>query len=339
MDTVKNTLAGMNRKLDAIQDRFESLEKQPIRTLRQYQREMEAKSKVVVAGGWNADLGELNSVEMLDLSKGTWSYLQPMKEYRASASAFIYDNQIIVSGGWIKSSQPLQTDLMEALQNANRVSPLSTWKRFPAKLSRKLSRFSAVVCKDSLVVIGGYDTSNNKDYSGEISEVSFLHPYAIKMLTKMPRNICWHAVEIFGDKIVIVGGHTTHSIGNVIAYDIANNKCEELAPLPQPVRNMATVKWGDNVVIIGGEGKSSEAINTVMIYNVKTQQCNWLPPMIHKRSGSTASVVDDNIIVVGGEDEKRRILRSVERFSFTSYNWEELPPMREPRRDTTSVAC
>jgi N-acetylneuraminic acid mutarotase len=341
MDIVKTTLSEMNKKLDniqdkfAIQDKFESMEKQQEKLSRhEYE---DTKSKVVVAGGWNRDSSELNSVELLDSSEGTWSYLQPMKECRSSASAFVYNNQIIVSGGWIKSNRrPLQTNSMEALQNANQISPLSTWKKFSAKLSGKLLSFSAVVYNDSLIVVGGYDEGYN---SGSISEVSLVHPYAIKMLTKMPRNICWHAVELFDDKIVIIGGYTTQSINNVLMYDIKKNKCEELAPLPYPVQRMATVKWADNVIVIGGEEKLFVAINTVIIYNIKTQQSHWLPPMIYKRSGCTAAVVDNTIIVMGGEDEKGKILNYVERFSFTHYTWEELPSMHEARRDATSVAC
>jgi N-acetylneuraminic acid mutarotase len=259
-----------------------------------------------------------------------------MKECRSSASAFVYNNQIIVSGGWIKSNQTLQTHSMEALQNANQISPLSTWKTFSAKLSGKLLSFSAVVYNDSLIVVGGCDEGYN---SGNISEVSLVHPYAIKMLIQIPQAIYWHAVELFGDKIVIIGGYTTQTINNVLMYDIKKNKCEELAPLPYPVRHMATVKWADNVIVIGGEEKGFMPINTVIIYNVKTQQSHMLPPMIYKRSGCTAAVVDNTIIVMGGEDDKRNILNSVERFSFTHYTWEELPSMHEARQDAISVAC
>ena len=343
MDTVKTTLAEMNEKLDniqdkfAIQDKFESMEKQQEKLSRhEYE---DTKSKVVVAGGWNRDSCELNSVELFDSSKGTWSYLQQMKECHENASAFVYNNQIIVSGGWIKSNRPLRTNSMEALQNANQISPLSTWKKFPAKLSRKLSGFSAVVYNDSLIVVGGFDEDS---FSANISEMSLVHPYAIKMLTKMPRGISLHAVELFGDTIVIIGGRTTQSINslnNVLMYDIKKNKCEELAPLPYPVQNMATVKWADNVIIIGGEERNCLPLNTVIIYNVKSQQSHWLPPMKYKRLGCTAAVVDNTIIVMGGEDDKRNILNSVERFSFTHYTWEELPSMHEARRGATSVAC
>ena len=341
MDTVKTTLAEMNKKLDdnfkAIQDKFESMEKQQEIKLSRHEFE-DTKFKVVVAGGWNKDSGELNSVELFDSSRGTWSYLQPMKECRENASAFVYNNQIIVSGGWIKSNPPLQTNSMETLQNANQISPLSTWNNFPSKLSGKLSGFSAVVYNDSLIVVGGFDGSS---FSGNISEVSLVHPYAIKMLTQMPRGIYWHAVELFGDTIVIIGGRTTpsiNSLNNVLMYDIKKNTCEELAPLPYPVQNMATVKWADNVIVIGGEERNCLLLNTVIIYNIKTQQSHWLPPMIYKRSACTAAVVDNTIIVMGGEDEKGNILNSVERFSFTHYTWEELPSMHEARRHATSAA-
>jgi N-acetylneuraminic acid mutarotase len=281
---LKTALSEMNKKLDdnfkAIQDKFESMEKQQGIKLSRHEFE-DTKFKVVVAGGDKKDSSELNSVELFDSSTGTWSYLQPMKECRSSASAFVYNNQIIVSGGQVKSKRPPLTNSMEALQNANQISPLSTWNNFPAKLSGKLLSFSAVVYNDSLIVVGGITEDS---YSKIISEVSLVHPYAIKMLTKMPRSMGLHAVELFGDKIVIIGGRKTRCINNVVMYDIKKNKCEELAPLPYPVQNMATVKWADNVIIIGGQERDFMALNTVIIYNVKTQQSYWLPPMIYKRS-------------------------------------------------------
>jgi N-acetylneuraminic acid mutarotase len=119
-----------------------------------------------------------------------------------------------------------------------------------------------VVYNDSLIVVGGITEDS---YSKIISEVSLVHPYTIKMLTKMPRSMGLHAVELFGDKIVIVGGRKTRCINNVVMYDIKKNKCEELAPLPYPVQNMATVKWADNVIIIGGQERDFMALNTVII--------------------------------------------------------------------------
>ena len=85
---------------------------------------------------------------------------------------------------------------------------------------------------------------------------------------------------------------------------------------------MATVKWGENVVIIGGADKDVKALNKVIIYNVKTGNSLMLPPMLHKRYGCTAVVIENIIVVLGGRDEKWNDLKSVEGFSFDRYAWE-----------------
>ena len=46
---------------------------------------------------------------------------------------------------------------------------------------------------------------------------------------------------------------------------------------------MATVKWGQNVVIIGGIHKNAKALKSVINYNAKAGNSHMLPPMLHKR--------------------------------------------------------
>ena len=92
---------------------------------------------------------------------------------------------------------------------------------------------------------------------------------------------------------------------------------------------MVTVKWGENVVIIGGAGKNGKVLNKVIIYNVKTGNSHMLPPMLHKRKGCMAVVIENTIVVLGGQNERMNDLKSVEGFSFDRYTWEELPDMKE----------
>jgi N-acetylneuraminic acid mutarotase len=100
---------------------------------------------------------------------------------------------------------------------------------------------------------------------------------------------------------------------------------------------MATVRWGDNIVVIGGADKHANALDTVIIYNVKTEQGHLLPPMRCKRLGCTAVVVGNNIVVLGGRKEQGRSLKSVEAFNFESYTWQELPEMSQARYLYTAV--
>ena len=107
--------------------------------------------------------------------------------------------------------------------------------------------------------------------------------------------------------------------------------------LPYSVSDTGTVKWGQNVVIIGGADKDGKALNKVIIYNVKTGNSHMLPSMLHKRYGCMAVVIENTIVVMGGRDKRWNTLKSVEGFSFDRYTWEELPDMKENRVWSTAV--
>ena len=99
---------------------------------------------------------------------------------------------------------------------------------------------------------------------------------------------------------------------------------------------MATVRWGDNVVVIGGTDERSNRLNTVIMYNVKTEQSHMLPPMRCKRTSCTAVGVGNNIVVLGGLG-KRGTAKSVESLSLKRNTWQELPEMSQARYWHTAV--
>jgi N-acetylneuraminic acid mutarotase len=156
----------------------------------------------------------------------------------------------------------------------------------------------------------------------------------------MPEPRLEHSTQLFDDNLLIVGGRTTDryqdSLSSVVLYDIKKNECKQLAPLPYEVSEMATVRWGDNIVVIGGADKHSKALDTVIIYNVKTEQSHMLLSMRCKRYGCAAVVIGNNIVVLGGYGEQGR-LKSVEAFNFESYTWQELPEMSQARSLYTAV--
>ena len=176
--------------------------------------------------------------------------------------------------------------------------------------------------------------------SDKIHEVQVVPPYTVKTLSRMPEPRQDHCMEIFDDSLLILGGRKSIScrdnLSSVVLYDINNNVCKQLAPLPYEVSLMATVKWGDNVVVIGGADKRGEPLNTVVMYNVKTEQSHMLPPMRCKRWGCTAVVVGNNIVVLGGYGEQGK-LKSVESFNFERYTWQEIPEMSQTRYWHTAV--
>ena len=287
------------------------------------------RENIIVAGGAGND-----SVEMFNWRQGTWSPLQSMPKEHYGATSFVYNNQVVIAGGGCD-------DMIR--MNVDPHPDLSThWSECPMKLPAKLQYHSSVLYQDKLMVTGGYD-GNTGGTSDKIYEVQVVPPHTVKTLSQMPEPRHYHCTEIFDDSLLILGGATTgfyrDSLNSVVLYDIKKNVCKQLTPLPSEVSDMATVRWGDNVIVIGGLDKHGNPLNTVVMYNVKTQQSHRLPSMRYKRCGCTAVVVGNNIVVLGGVGERWRELKSVEVFNFERNTWQELPEMSRARFDHTAVVA
>ena len=288
------------------------------------------RENIIVAGGHCND-----SVEMFNWRERTWSLLQSMPKKRHGATSFVYNNQVVLAGGFCAGSGYVD-DMIK--MNVDPHPDLSThWSECPVKLPTKMEWHSSVLYSDKLMVTGGYDGNATSD---KIHEVQVVPPYTVKTLSRMSEPRRDHCTEIFDDSLLILGGTTTGShqnnLSSVILYDMKNNVCKQLTPLPYEVSLMATVRWGDNVVVIGGVDERGNILNTVIMHNVKTERSHMLPPMRCKRWGCTTVIVGNNIVVLGGYGEQEK-LKSVECFNFESYTWQELPEMSQARVWHTAV--
>ena len=289
------------------------------------------RENIIVVGGTRND-----SVEMFNWRQKTWSPLQSMPKKRYGATSFVYNNQVVIAGGSCASAEYLDKMIR---MNVDLHPDLSThWSDCPIKLPATLVHHSSVLYNDKLMVTGGYDGNAISD---KIHEVQVVPPYTVKTLSRMPEPRQQHCTEVFDDRLLILGGKTTgysrNNLSSVVLYDIKNNVCKQLKPLPYEVSLMASVRWGDNVVVIGGCDKRSNALNTVVMYNVTTEQSHMLPSMRYKRCACTAVVVENNIVVLGGWGEQWQALKSVEVFNFERNTWQELPEMSEARDYHTAV--
>ena len=296
--------------------------------------------KLVIIGG-ESETGRVNSTELFRLSNRKWSLLQPLNNRRSRASTVIYENQVLVCGGYIFSGGNKSMEKISL--NEFQVSHPVAWEDFPAELPSPLHGHCCVVYNERLIVTGGYD-GDKKANSDDITEVSLVPPYTSKLLATMPQTRWYHGATLFDDKIIILGGiqgkHFATNLKSVLMFDITENKFHELAPLPYAVSGISAVKWGDdNVIIAGGVDKIGKALKKVLLYNIKSQKSHELPEMEYKRKGCVAAVVGDTIIVMGGKDENEKVLKSVEGFRFDRYSWQELPDMHEKRFVASAIVC
>ena len=266
----------------------------------------------------------------------TWSSSQSIPNTRWGATSFVHNNQVVIAGGYCRGSG-LVDDMIR--MNADPHPDRSTrWSEFLVKLPANLQHHSSVLYDDKLMVTGGVDGVATSD---KIHEVKVVPPYTLKTLSRVPESRQGHCTEIFNDSLLIIGGKTTcacnDSLSSVVLYDIKNNFCKQLTTLPCEVSDMATVRWGDNVVVIGGIDKRGRTLNKVIMYNVKTQQSHMLPPIMRCERFGYAGVVVENSIVVLGRYGDQGELKTVECFNFECNTWHELPEMSVARYHHTAV--
>ena len=344
-EAVNNEVKGMRTSLNEMRDGFDHLKEAVLEKIESKERKQEEITRdvsgaesggrenqhIFVAGGVGG-----NSVEIFNYPQRLWSLLQPMLKSRSNASSFVHNNHVTLAkgycGGYVDDTIQM---------NIHPLPDLTTdWSDFAAKLPAIMCAHSSVVYKDSLFVTGG-SNADQRVCSDCIHEVELKPPYTVKLLSKMPEPRVCHSTVLCDDSILIVGGRKTvnykDNLSSVLSYNIKNNECQQSPELPYPASSMATVKWGENVVITGGRDKDGKVLNKVIIYNTKTGNSHMLPPMLHKRCGCTAVVIENTIVVLGGKDDRGNVLKSVEGFSFDRYTWEELPDMKEPRCFHTAV--
>ena len=197
-----------------------------------------------------------------------------------------------------------------------------------------------MVSHENSAILTGGRTSDNM--SSGIYEISLDPPHNSKLLTRMPEPRCFHGCEVVDNQVMVVGGTTSTYLkdakNTVYVYDLNNNECKTLPPLPFPISNMASVSYKGNVILIGGVNEKAQTLNSVVMYDVKTGKVKMLPCLNNKRAASAAVITGNVIIAMGGYDyETKTYLNSVEYLDLSSNVWRELSPMTTKRTAPTAV--
>ena len=279
-----------------------------------------SREDILIAGGKDDETG----TEIFSWEKNRWFEVSPMNEEHFHASSFIYKDQLFVVGGvYSKTIETLDLSVL----------PLK-WMKFPVKLPYACSRHQTVVYQERVIHIGGYNYDKGK-YSNMISELQLTSPYNVKELCQIPEPRQYHRAEIFEDIVLILAGQKSWlspgRLDSVLEFDVKNNQCKEMLPLPHPLTCMATVQWRDEVVVLGGKDKDDKVLNDVFMYDCKTGKITVLPSMLEKKYACCAVITGNTIVVMGGINEELEDLNSVEYFTMGGSTWEYLPAMNKAR--------
>ena len=286
--------------------------------------------EIIIISGWNGPGVVSHTMEKYNIVEGKSIPLPELNFPRVESASCVYNNDILVVGGYdgVEGTNEIEVLMMNQ-------HPLQ-WAMLNYKLPVKLSGHDVIVFEGKLYIIGGIywtETSN------AIYEIALTPPYTTKLLTKMTGPIIYHKAEIVDGKLFILGGTTTgygkDAIDRVVVYGMNKKKFKPCPSLPQAVCRMATVIWGDKIIVVGGMDKNGKPSGDVIMYETKTGRSERLPSLIQKRSGCSAVIINDLIVVFGGWNEELGYLNSVESFTIGDNCWKKLRGMIEKRH----LAC
>ena len=298
---------------------------------------------IIVIGRRDQDGQSFSSVERYIFLEGRWIELPAMNIPRSFMSFVVVGNEIVVSGG---DTGDAITDTIEVLDLAE--TPLQ-WKISPARLPVPLSAHQTVVYKGKLIVIGGHDGNEGRNFD-TIYEVLLTPAYSNRILRNLFTPVAWHGAELVDEEIFIFGGGRTTVVPTcaVFVYNLVRNTLRKKRPLPRAIQGMATVTRARRVAVIGGLDDYARELNEVFMYDLCSEERHNLPQMNQIR-GPCSAVISltldtsrrcfsnascDTLVVLGCPSSPN----TVEGCNFDTRRWRGMPPIREAREFCSVVA-
>jgi N-acetylneuraminic acid mutarotase len=152
--------------------------------------------KIYVIGGHNK---QENSIEVFDMSLGSWAMVGYMKSYRVACSGCAVDGKIYMIGGHNIRSYNL-VDVYDPVMN--------TWESKAPMLNHRTAPGTAAV-EEKIYAIGGFSSQSQvgHEQNHNIKTIEEYNPYSDTWIIKssMPVLHCVHPVVI-NYKICLPGG-------------------------------------------------------------------------------------------------------------------------------------
>ena len=245
---------------------------------------------ILVAGGKDNDNNPLKSVERFSWKKNVWERMSSMNVGRIGPTSFVYENQVFVAGG-------CDSPVVEVLDlNQDLLQWVATLVKVPY-----LCGLRSVVYQNRAVL---FTADGETHYCAELCLVA---PYTCKQLCEMPGPPRGnYTVVAFEHKVLIFGGQSgseDNVLDSVLQFDISTNQFKVMPPLPWAVSNLASVRWEDQAVLIGGFS-NDQYLEKILMCDSKTGNTTELPSMLEGRSACAAVITSNTIVVMGGRGDR-----------------------------------
>lgn len=290
----------MNRPLSAW------IKKAPMHTARSHAAVAAYEGKIYVFGGGGPDFKSLNSTEIYDPVKDTWSEGKDMPTVRSGAVAAVLNDRIYVAGGGLKHPN----GQFEFFRTVEIYHPgTDTWSKGQDMLMPH-DYPASVVVNGCIFVLGGHHPEATQGGPMTDPGFSFCEVYnpgknVWEEITSMPTARFAFAAVALDNKILALGGAGLRSDGFknfdvVELYDPSIDKWIDAGfRLPWPAAGLGACLHNERLCIAGG--KSDNGVEDKFAYLDSTTK-RWiaLPPLESGRIVMGALTIGNTLYLIGG---------------------------------------
>ena len=151
---------------------------------------------LVVAGGYNENSGDLNSVEFYQAAFDEWKFAIPLQQARSGCSMVASDQHLFALGG---HADDKCSNSVERIANLNnkwiKVQSMQTPRRW----------FAAVICDEAIYAIGGQTNIAENITTNTVEKYGFDEEKWVYVSSMITERIA-HAACVVNGKIYVVGG-------------------------------------------------------------------------------------------------------------------------------------
>ncbi|KAL2324959.1 hypothetical protein Fmac_024017 [Flemingia macrophylla] len=157
-----------------------------------------------------------------------------------------------------------------------------------------------------------------------------------------------HGAAVVDEKLYIAGGSRNgRNLSDVQVFDLRSltwstlklkanvgkdddNSSQEILPATS---NQNMIRWGEKLLLLGGNSRVSSAELTVRYIDIETCQFGVIETsgsVPVARVGQSATLVGSKVILFGGEDMNRKLLNDVHVLDLESMTWEMIKTTQKP---------
>ncbi len=264
------------------------------------------KGKIYVFGGGGTGFISLNSTEIYDPQKDTWSKGRDMPTVRSGTVAAVLDNKIYVMGGGLK----LPDGRFQFFRTVEIYDPENdTWISGPDMLMPH-DYPASVVYDNHIYVLGGHhpDATNGgpkTDPGFSFCEVFSQEDATWHELSPMPAPRFAHASARVSNKILVMGGAGLRKEGFmnfdlIESYDPAANRWSDSGiSLPWPAAGLGALVHNSRLFIIGGNS-GNKIESRFACLEQGSDSWEELEPLKEGRIVMGMTTIGDTVYIIGG---------------------------------------